>query len=366
MADFSSTDRRYMRRALELAANGMNTTTPNPAVGCVIARGETMIAEAFHQRAGEAHAEALALAQAGDAASGATVYVTLEPCTVDGRTPPCVDALIAANVSEVVFAMVDPNPAVSGKGQQQLEAAGIRVMSGLFADIAASMNEGYISRQTVGRPFVTMKWAQSLDGASAMSSGESQWITGAEARQDAHNLRARACAILTGVGTVLSDDPALTARAEGVSRQPLRVIGDSHWRTPVEARVLSGDGGALVVGTGPCENDQLQERATCWCMPGDADDRVDLKALLKRLADEGINELMVEAGATLNGALLDRDLVDRVVVYVAPTLLGSETQRAVVTPGWQALAHGRHFSMEDIRTVGQDLRLQMIPRRSAE
>ncbi|MEL7310458.1 MAG: bifunctional diaminohydroxyphosphoribosylaminopyrimidine deaminase/5-amino-6-(5-phosphoribosylamino)uracil reductase RibD [Pseudomonadota bacterium] len=366
MSEFSSTDRRHMRRALELAARGMTTTTPNPAVGCVIADADGVIAESYHRRAGEAHAEALALAEAGEKARGSTVYVTLEPCTVDGRTPPCVDALISAAVGEVVYALEDPNPEVRGRGKRQLEAAGIRVRDGLLAEFSRALNEGYVSRQTRGRPFVTMKWAQSLDGASAMASGESQWITGPQARSDAHRLRARACAILTGVGTVLADDPMMTARSESVTRQPLRVIADSQWRTPPNAKILLTDGDALVVGTGPCENSDLEQGATCWSVPEAQDRRVDLRALLERLAASGINELMVEAGATLSGALLNMALVDRLVIYMAPMLLGSETRRVIETPDWLTLASGRRFAVEDVRTVGEDLRLQMTPRPEIE
>ncbi len=361
MTEFSATDRQHMRRALELAANGLNTTTPNPAVGCVIADGEHVISESWHERAGEGHAEARALALAGTRSAGKTVYVTLEPCTVHGRTPPCVDALIAAEVNEVVCAMGDPNPDVNGQGYERLRAAGIAVRHGLFADIAAGQNEGYISRQSRGRPFVTLKWAQSLDGATAMRSGESQWITGDAAREDAHRLRARACAILTGVGTVLADDPLMTARLPGVVRQPRRVIVDSQQRTPKQARILTPDADVLMVSPLACDNWGLADAVECWQSPASSDGRVDLTALLQHLAALGTNELMVEAGATLTGALMADGLVDRIVAYVAPAVLGSETRGVAMTPSWTALSDGVRLTIENVITVGRDLRVQLVP-----
>ncbi len=361
MTEFTATDRQHMRRALELAANGLNTTTPNPAVGCVIADGGTVIAESWHERAGEGHAEARALELAGERARGASAYVTLEPCTVDGRTPPCVDGLIAAGIREVVCAMGDPNPEVNGRGYDQLRDAGISVRHGLFADIAAGLNEGYISRQSRGRPFVTLKWAQSLDGATAMRGGESQWITGDAAREDAHRLRARACAILTGVGTVLADDPSMTARLPGVIRQPRRVIVDSQQRTPKHARVLAPDADVLMVSPLACDNWELTGTVECWQSPAGSDGRVDLTALLQHLGAIGTNELMVEAGATLTGALMARGLVDRIVAYVAPTVLGSETRGVAITPSWTGLSDGARLTIENVVTVGRDLRVQLVP-----
>ncbi|MEM6820087.1 MAG: bifunctional diaminohydroxyphosphoribosylaminopyrimidine deaminase/5-amino-6-(5-phosphoribosylamino)uracil reductase RibD [Pseudomonadota bacterium] len=361
MSEFSSIDRQHMRRALELAANGLNTTTPNPSVGCVIADGENVIAESWHERAGEGHAEARALALAGTRAAGTTVYVTLEPCTVHGRTPPCVDALIAAGVGEVVCAMGDPNPDVNGQGYERLRAAGIAVRHGLFADIAAGQNEGYISRQSRGRPFVTLKWAQSLDGATAMRGGESQWITGDAAREDAHRLRARACAILTGIGTVLADDPSMTARLPGVVRQPRRVVVDSQQRIPKHARVLTSDADVLMVSPLACDNWRLGDGVECWQSPASEDGRVDLGALLDHLGALGTNELMVEAGATLTGALMASGLVDRIVAYVAPTVLGSETQGVALTPSWTTLSNGVRLTIENVVTVGRDLRVQLVP-----
>lgn len=368
MTEFTDLDRRHMRRALELAAHGLNTTTPNPSVGCVIANGETVVAEAWHERAGQAHAEAGALAKAGAETSGATVYVTLEPCTVHGRTPPCADALIAAGVARVVYAMDDPNPQVDGRGRAALTAAGVEVSAGLFAEQAAALNEGYVSRLTRGRPFVTMKWAQSLDGATAMRTGESQWITGEAARADAQHLRARACAILTGIGTVLADDPSMTVRLSSAVRQPLRVIADSQFRTPVDAKILNQQGESLVVGVSPCENRELAAltEVQTLSLPDSCDGAVDLVALLSHLADLGINELMVEAGARLSGAMLAAGLVDRIVAYVAPLVLGSETRGVVKTPSWASLADGRRLILEEVRSVGDDLRLQLVPLDKAE
>lgn len=368
MAEFTDLDRRHMRRALELAANGLNTTTPNPSVGCVIANGEMVVAEAWHERAGQAHAEAGALAMAGAEAKGATAYVTLEPCTVHGRTPPCADALIAAGVARVVYAMDDPNPQVDGRGRTTLMAGGVDVASGLFAEQAAALNEGYVSRVTRGRPFVTMKWAQSLDGATAMRTGESQWITGEPAREDAQHLRARACAILTGIGTVLADDPSMTARLPSAVRQPLRVVADTQFRIAANAKILNQPGKSLVVGVGPCENAQLAalSEVQTLSLPESAGHAVDLVALLSHLADCGINELMVEAGARLSGAMLAAGLVDRIVAYVAPLVLGSETRGVVQTPSWAALADGRQLILEEVRSVGDDLRLQLVPLDKAE
>ena len=351
-----------MRRALEIAARGLWTTTPNPAVGCVLAKGEQAIAEGWHERAGEAHAEAAALAKAGADARGSTAYVTLEPCSTYGRTPPCADALIAAGVARVVYAMSDPNPAVDGAGAQRLRAAGVEVQGGLLKPAAAALNEGYISRQTRGRPFVTVKWAQSLDGATAMQSGESQWITGAAARRAGHELRARACAVLTGSGTVLADDPRLTARDVGAIRQPLRVVLDSRARVPTSARVMDDAAPTLVIATGSCDHGALAgAQVQRWQVPAAESGGADLGAVLEGLAADGINELLVEAGATLTGAVLAAGLADRVVAFVAPSVLGSETRPVLRTPGWTRLADGQRLAIESVQLVGEDLRVALRP-----
>ena len=295
-------DREHMRRALDLAARGLFTTTPNPRVGCVIVREGRVIGEGWHERAGEAHAEVRALADVqsrGETARGATIYVTLEPCNHTGRTPPCTDALLAAGIARAVIAMRDPNP-VAGRGAERLAAAGVAVEHGLFEDEARELNVGWIKRIQEGRPWVRVKIAASLDGRTALENGASQWITGAAARADGHRWRARACAILTGIGTVLQDDPQLTVRDVETPRQPLKVIVDRHGEVPANSRVLAG--GALVISaetpqiTWPAHVESVILRG--------ADGRVDLDAMLGLLAERGINEVHVEAGAKLNGALL--------------------------------------------------------------
>lgn len=346
-----------MARALALAERGLFTTSPNPRVGCVIVRDGDILGEGHHARAGEPHAEANALADArrrGHDLRGATLYVTLEPCAHHGRTPPCVDAVLASGVRRVVIAMADPDPVARG-GSERLRAAGIEVEIGVAEDAARDLNIGFVSRVTRGTPWVRMKIAASLDGRTALDNGASQWITGEEARADGHAWRARACAVLTGVGTVLADDPALTVRAVDTPRQPLRIVVDSAARTPPEARVLTG-GHALVVTAGARNPAWPPEVETL--VAGDGQGRVDLHALVRLLGARGFNELHVEAGARLNAALLSEGVVDEIVAYLAPDAIGDpargmfERERAIAS-----LAETSRFEWRDVRRVGRDLRV---------
>ncbi len=321
MAAFTATEREFMARALALAERGLFTTTPNPRVGSLVVKDGIVIGEGWHVRAGEPHAEINALADArarGADPRGATQYVTLEPCNRQGRTPPCVDAIINAGIARVVVAMRDPNPG-QADGAERLRAAGVHVDVGLLEAEARELNVGFVARMMRGRPWVRVKLAASLDGRTALANGESQWITGSDARADGHAWRARACAILTGIGTVLQDDPQLTARSIPTPRQPLRVVVDRHGQTPPAARVLAGNN-AVVVTAGE-RNPAWPAELTVLTLP-DANGRVDLPALMRTLAARGVNELHVEAGAKLCGALLDADLVDELLLYLAPALIG--------------------------------------------
>jgi diaminohydroxyphosphoribosylaminopyrimidine deaminase/5-amino-6-(5-phosphoribosylamino)uracil reductase len=357
MSDVADFDRAMMGRALAQAERGLYTATPNPRVGCVIVRDGAVIGEGFHARAGSAHAEVAALADArtrGLDARGATLYVTLEPCNHTGRTPPCTAAVIAAGVRRVVAAMADPNP-LAAHGAQRLRAAGIATELGLLENEARELNIGFISRVTRGRPWVRMKIATSLDGRTALANGASRWITGEEARADGHRFRARACAILTGIGTVKSDDPALTVRAVPTSRQPLRVVVDRLAQTPPDARVLTG-GNVLMVTAG-VRNAAWPAAVEMLALP-DSARRIDLAALMSELARRGINELHVEAGAGLNGALLRAGLVDEVLSYVAPRLLGDPARGvAAFAAGLQSLDEAVALAYHDIARVGDDLRV---------
>lgn len=354
---FTAADREHMARALELAALGMGTTTPNPRVGCVIVRDGVVVGEGWHKRAGEPHAEANALTAAGDRARGATVYVSLEPCGHTGRTPPCADALIRADVGRVVAAMRDPNPQGAGGGDR-LEAAGIRFECGLLEAEAQELNIGFVSRVTRGRPWVRMKIAASLDGRTALANGQSQWITGSEARADGHRWRARACAILTGIGTVTADDPQLTVRAVPVERQPLRVIVDSRLDTPQSARILQG-GNVLVfcAADKPAERAALEARGAEVAVLANAQGKVDLPAMLAALAARGINELHVEAGVKLNGSLLREGCVDELLVYLAPSLLGDMAQGMASLAAMSSLDERVTLGFRSVERIGADLRI---------
>ena len=354
---FSDFDRAHMARALELAERGLYTTTPNPRVGCVIARDGEVIGEGWHERAGEAHAEMSALRAAAARAEGATAYVSLEPCAHYGRTAPCTEALISARVSRVVAAMPDPNPLVAGKGMGALQAAGIAVESGLLEAQARELNIGFVSRMTRGRPWVRVKIAASLDGRTALVNGRSQWITGAEARRDGHGWRARACAVLTGIGTVKDDDPRLDVRDVETSRQPVRIVVDSRLETPPGARLLgAGTIVAAAVRDVPRIEALSATGAEVIVMPNDAG-KVDLKALMHELARREMNEVHVEAGHKLNGSLLQEGLVDEIVIYLAPHLMGDCARGMFQLPEMQELSARRELDLREVRAVGADIRI---------
>lgn len=354
---FSDSDRSHMARALELAERGLYTTTPNPRVGCVIVRDGAVVGEGWHVRTGEAHAETIALQAAGDRAQGATAYVTLEPCSHHGRTPPCSDALIRAKLGRVVAAMHDPNPLVAGKGLEKLRAAGIAAESGLMETEASELNIGFVSRMTRSRPWVRMKIAASLDGKTALANGRSQWITGPEARRDGHRWRARACAVLSGVGTVKDDDPQLTVREVETPRQPLRVVVDSRLETPASARVLGAGTLIAAAARDAARAAALEKRgAEIVVLPNDSG-KVDLAALLRELARRELNEVHVEAGFKLNGSLLRENLVDELVVYLAPHVIGDAAQGMFHLPELEDLSARRELDLKEVRTVGNDIRI---------
>lgn len=354
-------DSQWMARALQLAERGLYTTSPNPRVGCVLVRDGTMLGEGYTQPAGKNHAEVEALADArtrGVDVRGATAYVSLEPCSHFGRTPPCADALIAAKIRRVVAAMQDPNPLVAGLGLQKLRAAGIEVECGLMEAAARELNIGFISRMTRGLPWVRSKIAASLDGRTALANGASQWITGEAARRDVQHWRARSCAVLTGIGTVLADDPQLNVREIELERQPLRVVLDSELRISSKARILQG--GKTLIYTASPDAARLHALQTSGAevqvLPG-AHGQVDLLAVLRDLAQRGNNEVLVEAGSRLNGALFKAGLADELLLYLAPQLLG-DAARGLATLGELTQLEQRvDLHWQDLRQVGNDLRI---------
>lgn len=355
-------DTRWMARALQLAELGLFTTTPNPRVGCVLVRDGQVVGEGWHRRAGEPHAEVHALAQAGDRARGATAYVTLEPCAHHGRTPPCADALVRAGVARVVAAMEDPNPLVAGRGLARLREAGIAAHCGVLETEARELNIGFVSRMTRGRPWLRLKAAATLDGKTALHNGVSQWITGPDARRDAHRWRARSCAVLTGIGTVRDDDPQLNVRAIPTERQPLRIVVDARLETPLHAHVLDG-GPVLIAGAvdDPARIAALQARgADVLILPNDAG-KVALPALLAELGRRGLNEITAESGFKLNGSLLREGCVDELVLYLAPTLVGDAARGLFNLPALDALADQRRLNFRDVRQIGPDLRIVARP-----
>jgi diaminohydroxyphosphoribosylaminopyrimidine deaminase/5-amino-6-(5-phosphoribosylamino)uracil reductase len=352
---FSAFDEAMMRRALALAEKGLYTTTPNPRVGCVITKGEAIVAEGWHERAGEPHAEAVALSRAGSAAEGGTVYVNLEPCSHYGRTPPCAGALINAKVARVVAAMRDPNPQAA-RGGDALVAARIRFEHGLLENEARELNIGFLSRMERGRPWVRLKIAATLDGRTALANGASQWITGPEARRDGHRWRARACAILTGIGTVKADDPQLTVREVDTPRQPLRVIVDSRLETPRNAKILQG-AKVLVFAA---KQGAAPDNAEVVVLPN-AHGKVELPRLLEELGRRGINELHVEAGFRLNGSLVREGCVDEFLVYLNPSFLGDGAQGMFDLPPLASLRERMRLKLLSLDRVGDDLRLLARP-----
>ncbi len=360
MAEFSAAQSAFMARALRLAARGKYTAHPNPMVGCVLVRHGEIVGEGWHEAAGEAHAEINALRAAGAKARGATAYLTLEPCSHEGKTPPCAPALIEAGIGEVVIAMEDPFPAVSGNGRAALEAAGIAVQSGLMQDAATTLNAGFLSRVQRHRPFVRLKVASSIDGAIAMKSGESQWITGPAARADVQRLRARSGAILTGIGTVLADDPALNVRHEGLDtggRQPLRVVLDSRLRMPLSAGMLAMPGTTVVYCTDDAGRQPLLDAGAQVVRVKPEAGVLDVQQVLADLAAREVNDVLVEAGPAVSGHLLSRRLADELVIYQAPHIMGSETRPMFGTPEWTRLADRLALDVVDLRRVGPDIRI---------
>jgi len=354
----SAADSEFMALALQLAERGLHTTTPNPRVGCVIVRDGAVVGEGWHERAGGPHAEVVALQAAGSRARGATAYVTLEPCHHHGRTPPCDEALIAAGVARVVAAMRDPDSRTAGQGMVRLRQAGMAVETGVLENEAQAINRGFISRVTRGRPWVRMKIAASLDGRTALMNGKSQWITGEAARNDGHHWRARACAVLTGIGTVRDDDPQLTVRAVATSRQPLRVVIDSRLELPLTARILEG-GGVLVVCAvaDQAKATRLQDKGAAILVLPNAAGKVELPALMQELGRRGINELHVEAGHKLNGSLLNEGCIDELLLYFAPCLIGDRARGMADLPELADLAGRRKLAISDMRMIGGDIRI---------
>lgn len=364
-------DERFMARAFELARRGRFTTTPNPNVGCVIVSGGEIVGEGYHLRAGEPHAEVHALRMAGEKARGATAYVTLEPCSHHGRTPPCADALLAAGITRVVAAMQDPNPEVAGRGLYRLKQNGVDVSHGLMHSQAEAVNLGFLKRMRTGFPYVQLKMGASLDGRTAMASGESQWITSAAARADVQRFRAESSAVLSTSATVLADNPSLNVRwrelgsdvqavyPEQSLRQPLRIILDSQNRVTPQHQLVNVPGDVLLARL---EKDQLAwpDSVEQWCVPG-RENRIDLILLMMQLAKRQVNSIWVEAGAQLAGALLQAGLVDELIVYMAPKLLGDNGRGLCELPGLQHLKDAPEFVFSDVRQIGPDLRLRLKP-----
>lgn len=363
---FVDVDEKWMAKALQLAERGLYTTSPNPRVGCVIVRDGVCVGEGWHHQAGTPHAEVHALRMAADLAQGATAYVTLEPCSHFGRTPPCANALITAGVKRVVAAMTDPNPLVAGQGLARLAAAGIEVSVGVLQAPAMQLNRGFVSRMTRKKPWVTLKIAASLDGKTALKNGESQWITGPAARQDVHQLRARHCAIMTGSGTVIADNPQLTVRNFSTTRQPKRVVIDNNLKTSAAAKIYQQQEFAqtYLYTTNQNETQQhtfINQGVKVIALPATTAQWVDLAQVLEHLAGEGINEVMVEVGATLNAVLLQSGLIDEVVLYLAPTFLGDSAKGLFAGIDLATLTQQYRFNLADIRLLGQDLRLTLTP-----
>lgn len=363
MAAFSALDHRHMARALELAARGLCTTDPNPRVGAVIARDAEVLGEGWHERAGEAHAEVHALRAAGDRARGATLYVTLEPCNHFGRTPPCTDAVIAAGIARVACAMADPNTTVDGGGIEKLRAAGIDVANGLLEAAAQELNQGFVRRMRERLPWVRLKLGVSLDGRTALASGESRWITGEAARADVQRWRARSSATLTSAATVLRDDPRLDVRLEGATRQPLRVILDGNLEVAADARILEPPGRVLIftAASNAAPRAMLEQHGARIESVERGAAGLDLQAVMRRLAALEVNELWVECGARLAGALVEVRLVNELVIYVAPHLLGTDARGMFDLTLRSSLAERIAWRFTDVRRVGDDLRIVAQP-----
>ncbi|WP_423897451.1 bifunctional diaminohydroxyphosphoribosylaminopyrimidine deaminase/5-amino-6-(5-phosphoribosylamino)uracil reductase RibD [Candidatus Pelagadaptatus aseana] len=371
-SELSSSDYEFMARAIRLARNGLYTTMPNPRVGCVLVKDGAVIAEGWHARAGEGHAEVQALADARDRGvevAGATAYVTLEPCSHTGKTGPCADALIKAGIGRLVYGMKDPNPQVAGRGLTRIAEVGISVDGPILEAEARQLNPGFIKRMECGRPLVRCKLAMSVDGRTAMASGESQWITGPEARSDVQKLRARSCAVVTGVGSILLDDSSLTVRANELGlenagdiakRQPLRVVLDSNQRLHAEAKVVQSAAATLVVSTADKANSALPAEIEQLSLSADETGRVNLGALLDELGRRQCNEVLLETGATLAGAFLQAGLIDELIVYMAPKLLGSRGRPLLELP-FDTMDQQVPLTINDVRAVGRDWRLTLMP-----
>jgi len=353
-------DERFMARALQLAKMGRYTTDPNPRVGCVLVRKGVIISEGWHVKAGFGHAEVVALENTPDA-QGATAYVTLEPCSHHGKTLPCCNALIKAGIARVVVAMQDPNPLVSGRGLEALKASGIEVCCGVLQEDAQSLNRGFIKRMIHHRPFIRSKLAMSLDGRTAMASGESQWITSDQARADVHQLRAESSAILTGVNTVLADDPSLNARVDWDVVQPIRIILDSNLKMPLTAKMAKLEGRSIILTVSTDEQKHQALKSVgfeVYNLPA-KNTRLDLQAVMQFLSQQQINELLVEAGSVLNGSLLMEDLVDEWLIYMAPCVLGDQGRGLFSLPGLKAMTDKINLTLRDVRQFGPDLKLTL-------
>jgi diaminohydroxyphosphoribosylaminopyrimidine deaminase / 5-amino-6-(5-phosphoribosylamino)uracil reductase len=381
MLEQNQQDAHFMARALYLARKGLYTTDPNPRVGCVLVKNGRVIGEGWHKRSGEAHAEVDALNNATENPEGATAYVTLEPCSHHGKTPPCCDALIKSGIKRVVAAMQDPNPLVAGKGFDLLQQAGISVQSGVLEADARELNRGFIMRMSQSRPFVRSKLAMSLDGRTAMASGESKWITSEESRADVQRLRAESSAILTGINTVLADDPSLTARIDEEVVQPVRVILDSNLQMPLTAKMLGLPGRTLILTcnqttTAVCS--ELAPQALPWVVEEHnkkmialqnvgaevfqlprLNGRLDLHEVIKFLAQQQINQVLVEAGAILNGGLLQANLVDEWVIYMAPKILGDQGRGLFHLPGLEKLVDSKEIEIQNVLYTGKDLKITL-------
>lgn len=358
---FTAVDHGFMAQALRLARKGLWTTDPNPRVGCVIADGDRVVGQGWHEWAGGAHAEIAALNDAAEPVRGMTAYVTLEPCSFHGRTPPCTDALLDAGIGRVVVPTEDPNQRVSGTGLEILRDAGVSVEAGLMAAQAEDLNPGFLKRMRTGRPWVRVKSAVSLDGRVSLQDGESKWISGEAARQDVQRWRARASAILTGIGTVREDDPEMKARVAGPVKQPLRVVADSRWRISPGCQLLADAETVLVAGVGEPPEALCATGAQCLglnTVPGG----VDLAALLDELGRRGLNEVQVEAGSRLCGALLQGGLVDEVLLYVAPVLLGDGGPGPFAFGPLESMANRAHFKVLESLRVGDDTRFRLQPK----
>lgn len=366
-----SSDAYFMAQAIKLAQKGWYTTHPNPRVGCVLVRDNKIIAQGWHQYAGQGHAEVNALAQipVGDTAQGATAYVTLEPCSHFGKTPPCCHALINAGIQRVVIAMVDPNPLVAGNGIKSLQSHGLEVISGVLQNEAEALNPGFIQRMEKQRAKIRCKMAMSLDGRTAMANGESKWITGADAREDVQRLRAESSAILTGIGTIVADDPSMNVRSERYDlggRQPERVVLDTQLKLPPQAKILAQSGQTIILAGQNCVTQEqikaLADKGAEIQLLALEQERISLDSVMSLLTQRQYNDVLLEAGATLTGAMLSAGFVDELIIYMAAHLMGSEARGLFSLPGIDSMAQKIHLSIDDIRAVGCDYRITAKPK----